>query len=69
MSQKTSKAIRRSAFKYAREEEQRIANYQQEQIYSLTFPKRLVYCLGVLFKWGKTAPGRSKADGRVRMTE
>jgi hypothetical protein len=53
MSQKTTKAIRRAAVKYAVREEKRIAKYQQDEIYRLTFPKRLAYALGVIFKWGK----------------
>ena len=52
MSQKNDKAIRRAAVKYAVREEKRIAWQLQNDIYGLTFPKRLVYALAVLFKWG-----------------
>jgi hypothetical protein len=52
MSQKTYKAIRDSAKKYAVREERNIARYQQSQIYSLPFFSRLCYALGVIFKWG-----------------
>jgi hypothetical protein len=52
MSQKSIKAIRAAAKKYAIKEERNIANYQQEQIYSLPWYSRLVFALGVIFKWG-----------------
>ena len=53
MSQKNDKAIRRAAKKYAIREEKNIAKWQQDAIYDLTFPRRLIYALGVIFKWGK----------------
>jgi len=53
MSQKTTKAIRKAALKYAYREEKKIAEFQQNQIYNLPFFHRLCYALGVIFKWGK----------------
>lgn len=53
MSQKTDKAIRRAAKKYASREQKKIAEWQQKAIYSLPFFHRLCYALGVIFKWGK----------------
>jgi len=52
MSQKTDKAIRRAALRYAHREEKKIAEYQQNQIYSLPFFHRLCYAFGVIFRWG-----------------
>jgi len=52
MSQKSIKAVRKAAIKYAVREEKNIAKYQQDQIYSLPFFHRLCYALAVIFKWG-----------------
>jgi|LSPZ01.1.fsa_nt_gi hypothetical protein len=62
MSQKTSKAIRRSALKYARTEELAIAKTQMDGIYAMPFGYRLVFALGVIFKFGrsKTVDGKGK---------
>lgn len=53
MSQKNNKIIRKAALKYANREERKIARYQMEQIYSLPFRYRLMYAIGVIFKFGK----------------
>ena len=58
MSQKISKAARQAARRYAAEEEAMIASAQMEQIYHLPFWQRLVYAVGVIFKFGMT--GRPK---------
>ena len=62
MSKKTDKAIRRAAVKYALKEERKIAWQLQQDIYRLTFPKRLVYALGVLFKWGNDGSRKRSRD-------
>jgi hypothetical protein len=63
MSQKTDKAIRRAAVKYAVREEQKIAKYLQSQIYGLPFFHRLCYALGVIFKWGNDGSQRGRSRG------
>jgi len=52
MSQKSIKVIRKAAIKYAHSEEERIARFQQNQIYSLPFFQRLCYAFAVIFRWG-----------------
>ena len=51
--------------KYAAQEERRIAQFQQMEIYNLTFMHRLVYCMGVLFKWGNK-PRKMGNDGSLK---
>ena len=52
MSQKSNKAIRKAAIKYAYREERKIAQVLQNEVYNLPFLKRLIYALGVIFRWG-----------------
>ena len=52
MSQKSYKAIRKAALKYARKEEKAIAMSQMRELYSFPFRYRLMAALGILFKWG-----------------
>ena len=60
MSQKSSKAIRQAALKYAQREEQRIAKFQQNEIYNLPFRYRLCYAIGIIFKWGSDGLRKKK---------
>jgi len=61
MSQKSHKAIRRAALKYARKEEKAIAAAQMESLYNLPFWYRLMAALGIIFHWGN-----GRASKKVR---
>jgi hypothetical protein len=70
MSQKTQKAIRKAAIKYARSEERAIAREQMENLYFLPFRYRLIFAFGVLFKTGLNKVNGKEAlkNGKVKET-